>query len=91
MRLRLCSWWLLSSLLMSSSSLTVFSTLMRRGIDADDVFGALVLVGPNLRFSRLTDFFFDFCPVLALLLLLREDDDDREPPSRDRGTLDKST
>ena len=76
-----------------SSSLTVFSTLtlmLGRGIDADDVFGALVLVGPYLRFSRLTDFFFDFCPVLALLLLLREDDD-REPPSRDRGTLDKST
>ena len=56
------------------------------GIDADDVFGAVVVVGPCLRFSRLIDF-FDFCPVLAVLLL-REDDDDREPPSRDRGTLD---
>ena len=76
-----------------SSSLTVFSTLtlMRgRGIDADGVCGALVVVGPCLRFSRLIDF-FDFCPVLALLLLMREDEDDREPPSRDRGTLDKST
>ena len=75
-----------------SSTLTVFSTLtlmLDRGIDADGVFGgALVLVGPCLRFSRLIDF-FDFCPVLALLLL--REDDDREPPSRDRDTLDKST
>jgi len=51
------------------------------------VFGVAV-VGPYLRFSRLTSFFFDFCPVLALLLLLLREDDDREPPSRDRGTLD---
>ena len=76
-----------------SPSLTVFSTLtlmLGWGMDVDAVFGVAVVVGPYLRFSRLTSFFFDFCPVLALLLLLREDDD-REPPSRDRDTLDKST
>ena len=77
-RLRLWLWWLSSSSLSMSSSLTVFSTLTLM-IDADGVFGALA-VGSCLRFSRLIDFFFDFCPVLALLLL-REDDADREPPA----------